>query len=97
MLHTQLALGLLTLALSAPVSYTHLDVYKRQRWQSLRRLRQSQAFKDSEDPAIADELKGPEVEIFVIDVSFAALKDKAEFDYLNGLPTSCLLYTSRCV
>ena len=67
------------------VSYTHLDYYsyeavellkdKAARWKSLRRLRQAKAYKDNEDPAITDELKGPEVDIFVIDVSFAALKD----------------------
>lgn len=83
-------------ASSVPIDYYSYEAVellkdKAARWQSLRRLRQSKAFKDSEDPAIADELKGPEVEIFVIDVSFAALKDKAEFDYLNGLPTSFVL------
>ena len=35
--------------------------------------------------------KGPDVDIYAIDVSFAALKDKAEFDYLNELPTSFVL------
>ena len=83
-------------ASSVPIdhySYEAVELLKDKaaRWQSLRRLRQSTAFKDSEDPAIADELKGPEVDIFAIDVSFAALKDKAEFDYLNGLPTSFVL------
>lgn len=58
---------------------------KQARWQSLRRLRQSAAFANNTDPAIADDLKGPEVDIFAIDVSFAALQDKAEFEYLNGL------------
>jgi len=64
---------------------------KQARWQSLRRLRQSPAFARSKDPAIAAELKGPEVDIFAIDVSFAALQDKAEFEYLNGLPTTFVL------
>jgi len=83
-------------ASSVPIdhhSYEAVELLKDKaaHWQSLRRLRQSKAFKDNEDPAIADELKGPEVDIFAIDVSFAALKDKAEFDYLNGLPTSFVL------
>ena len=57
---------------------------KAARWQSLRRLRNSPEFAGSKNPAIADELEGPDVDIFAIDVSFAALKDKAEFEYLNG-------------
>lgn len=61
------------------------------RWQSLRRLRQSAAFANNTDPAIADDLKGPEVDLYAIDVSFAALQDKAEFEYLNGLPTTFVL------
>jgi NTE family protein len=83
-------------ASSVPIdhySYESIDLLrdKQARWQSLRRLRQSAAFARSKDPAIADELKGPEVDIFAIDVSFAALKDKAEFEYLNGLPTTFVL------
>lgn len=61
------------------------------RWQSLRRLRQSAAFANNTDPAITDDLKGPEVDLYAIDVSFAALQDKAEFEYLNGLPTTFVL------
>ena len=33
----------------------------------------------------------PNAEIFAIDVSFSALKDKAEVEYLNQLPTSFVL------
>jgi NTE family protein len=47
--------------------------------------------KRQKDSAIADELKGLEAEIYVIEVSFSALKDKAELDYLNGLPMSFVL------
>jgi NTE family protein len=64
---------------------------KAARWHTLRQLRQSAAFAGNQDPAIADELKGPDVEIYPIDVSFAQLKDKAEFEYLNSLPTSFVL------
>ena len=64
---------------------------KAARWQSLRRLRNSPEFAGSRNPAIAGELDGPDVDIFAIDISFAALKDKAEFEYLNGLPTSFVL------
>jgi hypothetical protein len=33
----------------------------------------------------------PDIEIYAIDVSFQGLKDRAEFDYLNDLPTSFVL------
>jgi NTE family protein len=33
----------------------------------------------------------PQAKIYAIDVSFAALKDKADFDYLNQQPTSFVL------
>jgi len=74
-------------------SYESLELLKDKaaRWHSLRRLRQSAAFAGNQDPAIADELKGPEVEIYPIYVAFTALQDKAEFEYLNSQPTSFAL------
>jgi len=36
-------------------------------------------------------MRVPDAEIFAIDVSFPALKDKAEFDYLNQQPTTFVL------
>ena len=36
-------------------------------------------------------LRVPSAEIYAIDVSFPALKDKAEFDYLNRQPTAFVL------
>jgi len=60
-------------------------------WRLKHRLRQSAAFAANTDPAIAEDLKGPDIDIYPIDVSFAELKDKAEFEYLNGLPTSFVL------
>jgi NTE family protein len=33
----------------------------------------------------------PDIEIYPIDVSFQALDDQAEFEYLNDLPTSFVL------
>jgi NTE family protein len=36
-------------------------------------------------------VNAPDIDLYVIDVSFSALKDKAEFEYLNGLPTSFVL------
>lgn len=74
-------------------SYEAVDLLrdKEMRWRSLRRLRQSAAFARNKDPTIAEELKGPDIDLYTIDVSFAALKDKAEFDYLNQLPTTFVL------
>jgi NTE family protein len=60
-------------------------------WQNLRRLRNSSAFASSRDPAVAAALRVPDAEIYAIDVSFPALKDKAELEYLNQQPTSFAL------
>ena len=74
-------------------SYESIELLKDRavRWRGLRRLRESAAFAHNTDPAIAAELNGPEAEIYVIDVSFAALKDEAESRYLKELPTSFVL------
>ena len=61
------------------------------RWRTLRRIRNSAAYAANKDPAVAAALRAPEAEIYAIDVSFPALKDKAEFDYLNRLPTTFVL------
>lgn len=61
------------------------------RWQTLRRLRESPAFNPSADPAVTSLLRAPNIDLYVIDVSFAALADAAERDYLNQLPTSFAL------
>ena len=74
-------------------SYEAMEVLKDKaaRWQSLRRLRQSAAFANNTDPVITDELKAPDIDVYAVDVSFQALDDKAEMDYLNELPTSFVL------
>lgn len=61
------------------------------RWQTLRTVRDSAAMAANKDPAIAQALRIPDAEIFAIDVSFPALKDKAELEYLNRQPTSFVL------
>ncbi len=61
------------------------------RWATLRKIRDSAAMAANKDPAIAKALRVPDAEIFAIDVSFPALKDKAELAYLNQLPTSFVL------
>ncbi len=60
-------------------------------WQTMRRVRDSPAYAANKDPAVAAALRVPQAEIYAIDVSFSALKDKAEFAYLNQQPTSFVL------
>ena len=61
------------------------------RWKALRRIRDSPAFAKANDPALTEIVNAPRADIYVIDVSFQALKDKSERDYLNQLPTSFVL------
>jgi NTE family protein len=61
------------------------------RWRTLRLLRDSASLVANKDPAVAAALRVPKAEIYAIDVSFSALKDKAELDYLNQQPTSFVL------
>jgi NTE family protein len=61
------------------------------RWTALRTIRDSIAFKKSHDPVLNYVMNAPDADIHVIDVSFRALKDKKERDYLNDLPTSFAL------
>jgi NTE family protein len=61
------------------------------RWNTFRRIRDSVAFSANKDPALKEVVNAPDVDLYAIDVSFPALEDKAEFDYLNDLPTSFVL------
>jgi NTE family protein len=61
------------------------------RWKTMRRIRDSSAMAGNKDPLIAEAMRVPNAEIYAIDVSFPALKDKAELDYLNQQPTSFVL------
>jgi NTE family protein len=70
---------------------TELLKDKQARWQSMRLVRESPAFAANKDPSVAAALRTPDTTIYTIDVSFAALKDKAEIEYLNELPTSFYL------
>jgi len=65
-------------------------------WSTLRRVRNSAAYANNKDPAVAAALRVPEAEIYAIDVSFPMLKDKAELEYLNQQPTTFVL-TSEAV
>jgi hypothetical protein len=61
------------------------------RWRTMRLIRDSAAMAGNTDPAVAAALRVPNAEIYAIDVSFSALKDKAERAFLNQLPTSFVL------
>jgi NTE family protein len=58
------------------------------RWTSLREIRDQVSFQNDQEWRIAEIRNAPNVDIFTVEVSFAALKDKAERAYLNELPTS---------
>ena len=60
-------------------------------WDNLTLIRNSAAMKANKDKKVADAVRGPNAEIFVVDVSFPALKSEAERDYLNQQPTSFVL------
>ena len=61
------------------------------RWQALRRVRDSAAFFADKDPELKEAVNAPDISLYAIDVSFQELKDQAEFDFLNDLPTSFAL------
>jgi NTE family protein len=61
------------------------------RWKSARRTRELAGCSANKDLPVCSSIAVPDAEIFAIDVSFAALPDKAERDYLNEQPTSFVL------
>ena len=61
------------------------------RWAALREIRDSTAFSKDKDSKMAYVVNAPNADIYTIDVSFQALKDKSERDFLNQLPTSFVL------
>jgi len=74
-------------------SYDTVETLKdmQARWQLLREVREAIGPVAAKDPRLAFIERAPGINIYVIDVSFAALKNAAERDYLNGLPTSFVL------
>jgi NTE family protein len=88
-------LAILLKATGVPIdrySYEAVELLKDivARWKTLREVRGTMATLDNTDPR-QQRLNVPDIEVYAIDVSFAALTDKAEFDYLNDLPTSFVL------
>jgi NTE family protein len=61
------------------------------RWKILRQVRESKGFKLGASGNLKEIVDVPDVEIYPIDVSFQALDDAEEFEYLNNLPTSFVL------
>ena len=61
------------------------------KWRSARLVGNSPAMAANKDPTVAAALRVPKADIYAIDVSFAALEDKAEQAYLNQQPTSFVL------
>jgi len=61
------------------------------RWNLMSAIRNSPAFDGSKDPSLAHVMNAPATQLYAIDVSFPLLKDRAEFEYLNDLPTSFVL------
>ena len=89
-------LALLIKATGVPIDHYSYEAVEQlkdtmARWQTMRRIRDSAALPGNHDPELAELAKAPDIDLYVIDVSFAALKDKAEFEYLNDLPTSFVL------
>ena len=61
------------------------------RWTALREVRNAVAFAKDKDATLTSVVNAPQADIYVIEVSFQVMKDKAERDYLNQLPTSFVL------
>lgn len=61
------------------------------RWTAMREIRDSVPLSKSKDPKLARLVNVPDADIYVVDVSFEALKDKAAREYFNQLPTSFVL------
>ncbi len=89
-------LEILVKATGVPIdhySYEAVELLKdiSARWQKERRIRTLAGCSASKDSPVCAEMRVPEAEIYAIDVSFAALPDQAERDYLNQQPTSFVL------
>jgi NTE family protein len=61
------------------------------RWQTARALRSASAFAGGNNPALARASNVPDIDVYAIDVSFAADPEAADRDVLNDLPTSFVL------
>ena len=90
------AISLLNRASRVPIDHYSYDTVESvrdiaARWHTMRQLRESAAFAANRDPAIAQLMRAPNAELYVIDVSFPRLEDAVERDYLTRLPTALSL------
>jgi NTE family protein len=90
------AIPILVRSVAVPIARYSTEIFEElkdvdARWEALRRIRKSLPPANVKDPAMRDVANAPKADIYVIDVSFIALKDKSERDYLNQLPTSFVL------
>jgi NTE family protein len=71
-------------------SYESVELLKDliSRWQTLRAVKESAVFAGSGNPALSRATDVPDMDLYAIDVSFEAIPDQAERDYLNLTPTS---------
>ena len=74
-------------------SYEAMELLKdtAARWRTARLIKNSAAMKANNDPEVTAAIRAPMADIYTIDVSFQALDDQTERDYLNELPTSFVL------
>lgn len=74
-------------------SYEAIELLKdtAARWRTARLIKNSAAMKNNKDPKVDAAIRAPMADVYTIDVSFQALDDPAERDYLNQLPTSFVL------
>ena len=87
------SIDLLIKATGVPIdhySYEEVETLKdtQARWNSMRKLRKSKLFASNKDPALAKIVNTPDIDLYAVNVAFNMLDDKAEYEYLNGLPTS---------
>ena len=95
-LELQLPLVLALKATGVPIdrySYEAIELMKDiiARWKTLRTLKESRVFQVGASGNLPAALNVPDIEVYPIDVSFEALRDRTEVEYLNDLPTSFVL------
>jgi NTE family protein len=90
------SIDLLIKATGVPIdhySYEEVETLKdtQARWDSMRKLRKSKLFANNKDPELAKIVNTPDIDLYAVNVAFNMLDDKAEYEYLNSLPTSFAL------
>lgn len=91
-------IALLIKATGVPIDHYSYDTVETvkdtiARWQTMRKLRESASFAANKDPAVAQLLRTPSIDVYAIDVSFVSLQDLDERAYLNNLSTSSNAYS----